>query len=89
MFCEDAPVLVAAIESGIASNDIESTRMAAHSLKSSAAYVGAVFLSEASARVERAAREGNVSQCALLGKTLEALLAHAITALHQVEAKAA
>lgn len=61
LFLEDAPGLVATLSEASQTGDLEAVRMAAHSLKSSAAYVGATELSFSAAEIERAAREGDIA----------------------------
>lgn len=62
MFELNTPGLLESIEAGHASGDSESVRAAAHSLKSSAAYVGAVELSKLSKAIEAAAREERLEE---------------------------
>lgn len=81
MFELNTPGLLETIEAGYAADDSEAVRAAAHSLKSSAAYVGATELSELSKTIETAAREdrlqevleevGRISAC--FSETLSAL----------------
>ena len=56
LFLEDAPRLIARMESASALPDLEAIRDAAHTLKSSSANVGAMALSTAAKRVELGAR---------------------------------
>ncbi|MCY7312631.1 MAG: response regulator [Pseudoxanthomonas sp.] len=56
LFLEDAPRLIAQMESASAAPDLEAMRNAAHTLKSSSANVGAMALSTAAKRVELGAR---------------------------------
>jgi len=56
LFLEDAPRLIAQMESASAAPDLEAMRNAAHTLKSSSANVGAMALSNAAKRVELGAR---------------------------------
>jgi HPt (histidine-containing phosphotransfer) domain-containing protein len=58
LFGRDAPVQIAAIIQGANDSDLSSLRMAAHTLKTTAATVGAVELSGAAERIERAAASG-------------------------------
>lgn len=60
-FLEDAPTRIYAIRDGIQARDIEAVRMAAHTLKSSAANMGAMSLSEQAKKLETLAREGKLS----------------------------
>jgi signal transduction histidine kinase/CheY-like chemotaxis protein/HPt (histidine-containing phosphotransfer) domain-containing protein len=56
LFLEDAPRLIARLESASTIPDLEAMRDAAHTLKSSSANVGAMALSTAAKRVELGAR---------------------------------
>jgi len=58
---------VEAVESG----DLESMRVAAHSMKSSSAYLGANRLAEQCRNIEQAAREGKELECFALAEGLE------------------
>jgi len=60
IFLQESPQLVDSVAQGLACNDLEESRRAAHSLKSSAATVGALRLSAASARIEGVLRSGRV-----------------------------
>lgn len=81
LFAEDAPRHVAGVVEGVAAFDAERVRTAAHTLKSSAANIGALRLATRCARIERAARETNLVACAALGDAIEALLAETLAAL--------
>lgn len=52
MYIEKSPELITAIEEGVAANDCDKVKMAAHTLKSSSAYVGASTLAEVCNQVE-------------------------------------
>jgi CheY-like chemotaxis protein/HPt (histidine-containing phosphotransfer) domain-containing protein len=56
LFLEDAPRLIAQLESASTAPDLDTMRDAAHTLKSSSANVGAMALSTAAKRVELGAR---------------------------------
>ncbi len=58
LFLSNAPLQLEKIKTGLLTGDIEAIRHAAHSLKSAAADVGAMQLSELANTVENAAREG-------------------------------
>jgi HPt (histidine-containing phosphotransfer) domain-containing protein len=60
MYLESAPPLIAQIESGLAEGDLQRVRIAAHTLKSSSANLGARALSGTCAAVEAAARAGTL-----------------------------
>jgi len=55
MYIEKSPELISAIVDGTAANDSDKVKMAAHTLKSSSAYVGASSLAEVCSRVEASA----------------------------------
>ena len=65
VFLEDTPRLVRALEHAAAGPDYDALREAAHSLKSSAANLGAMSLSAAAKRVELAARERSLERPAV------------------------
>ena len=62
VYLEDAPRLVAQLEHAAAHNDPIALRVAAHTLKSSSANVGATTLSDAARRLEHGARDGTLAQ---------------------------
>jgi len=62
VYLEDAPRLIAQLERAAVSNDPIALRVAAHTLKSSSANVGATTLSEAARDLEHGARDGTLSQ---------------------------
>lgn len=57
LFLEDAPRLIGQLEAASAQPDLDAMAMAAHSLKSSSANLGAMALSAAARRIELGARE--------------------------------
>ncbi|MFN8652499.1 MAG: PAS domain S-box protein [Gemmatimonadales bacterium] len=57
LFLEDLPSRIATIREGIAREDLEQARGAAHALKSSAGYIGAMHLSACCKTLELAARQ--------------------------------
>ena len=81
LFADDAPRHVAGVAEGIDALDAERVRTSAHTLKSSAANVGAARLAAACARIERAAREANLVACVAPADGLDALLAETLDAL--------
>ena len=83
LFADDAPRHVAGVADGIEALDPERVRTAAHTLKSSAANVGALRLADACARIERSARESNLVACVAIADELDALLADALGALER------
>lgn len=81
LFEADAPRRVADIGAGNDAFDAETVRTAAHTLKSSAANVGAMRLSARAGQIERAARDANLLACIALADALEALLDETLGAL--------
>jgi len=75
-FLEDAPGLLAQMRSALVSQEAESFRRAAHSMKSNAATFGAMELSALAKELENLGRENNLE----IGNRLEILEA----AYHQV-----
>lgn len=63
IFLTQTPELVKGILGAADSGELETIRTNAHSLKSSAAYVGAVEYSTKMGEIERAAREENLALC--------------------------
>ena len=62
LYLEDAPRLIAQLERAVVGNDPIALRVAAHTLKSSSANVGATTLSEAARDLEHGARDGTLTQ---------------------------
>ena len=89
LFADDAPRHVAGVVEGIEALDAERVRTAAHTLKSSAANVGAARLAALCARIERAAREANLVACVAPGDELDALLAETLEAVRREHGAAA
>ena len=65
LFLDDAPSLIAAIKDGAARQDASALSRAAHTLKSTAATVGAQALSEIAREIEHAAREASIEQASI------------------------
>ncbi|GAB3729943.1 ATP-binding protein [Luteimonas pelagia] len=65
VFLEDAPSLVEKLEQAALEPDFEGLRESAHALKSSAANLGAMALSQAAKRVELGARTGTLDRPAV------------------------
>ena len=61
VYLEDAPRLMGQLEHAAASGDPIKLRVAAHTLKSSSANVGAITLSEAARELEHGARDGTLA----------------------------
>lgn len=62
LFENNSPDLIDAIEQGFKTGDNDSVRAAAHSLKSSAAYIGGAELSSMCKKIEKAAANDNLSE---------------------------
>ena len=77
VYLEDSPRLIAQLERAAVGNDLIALRVAAHTLKSSSANVGATTLSEAARDLEHRAREGTLANP-------EALVARIVTEFAQV-----
>ncbi|MEO5963486.1 MAG: ATP-binding protein [Thermomonas sp.] len=77
VYLEDAPRLIAQLERAAVGGDPIALRVAAHTLKSSSANVGATTLSEAARDLEEGARDGSL-------KKPEAKVAHIVTEFAQV-----
>ncbi len=77
VYLEDAPRLIAQLERAAVGNDPIALRVAAHTLKSSSANVGARTLSDAARDLEHGARDGTLGQP-------EALVARIVTEFAQV-----
>lgn len=60
LFIESTPSLLQDIDAGVRSGDLVRLKIAAHTLKSSAANVGAAVLSDMARRLEAAARDGSL-----------------------------
>lgn len=72
VFADTTPDGVKAIVEAAAAGDLETIRTAAHSIKSSAAYVGATRFSTRMADIERAARDEDLPTCRNLTVDIEA-----------------
>ena len=62
LYLEDAPRLIAQLERAVVGNDPIALRVAAHTLKSSSANVGATTLSDAARDLEHGARDGTLAK---------------------------
>ena len=78
LYLEDAPRLIAQLERAVVGNDPIALRVAAHTLKSSSANVGARTLSDAARELEHGARDGTLDKP-------EALVARIVTEFAQVK----
>lgn len=89
LFKTESPKTLSSLVEGIDSMDMESVRVAAHTLKSASAYVGASELSERCKDLERAAHDQNFPACIALGDGVEDIFADSCTALDHIMSKAA
>ncbi|MFK7997630.1 MAG: Hpt domain-containing protein [Granulosicoccus sp.] len=71
VFKSESPKAIASMQQGLESSDFSAVRNAAHTLKSSSAYVGAKAFSELCRDLETAARENNYTACVVLAYELE------------------
>ncbi|HSG09834.1 MAG TPA: Hpt domain-containing protein [Longimicrobiales bacterium] len=85
IFLANAPVRMTQIRSGASGADISEAERGAHSLKSSAANLGAVRVREMASEMERAAVEGDLNRVRELLPSLEAAFVDAIAALKTVK----
>jgi len=89
LFKSESLKAIAAILEGLDTEDLQSVRNAAHTLKSSSAYVGAKALSERCRDLEGAARDENEIACIILGDGIEELFEMCCVELDQYMAKVA
>lgn len=89
LFKTETPKTLASMVEGIDSMDMEAVRVAAHTLKSSSAYVGALDLSERCKELERAAHDQNFPACIALGDGVEDIFTDSCIALDERMSKAA
>jgi len=73
VFKSESPKTIASMQEGLAVGDLEAVRNAAHTLKSSSAYVGAKVFSDVCRDLEGAAREKNYTGCVVLAYELDDL----------------
>jgi len=73
-FDKSIPALMSELETGVAELDAEKIRMPAHTMKSSAANLGALAFSNQCAALETMAREGNLTDAQAEFETLQKLL---------------
>lgn len=89
LFKSESPKTIANMLEGIDTADMDAVRVAAHTLKSSSAYVGASELSERCKELERAAHDQNFPACMALGDSVEDLFQGSCEALNSRINKAA
>jgi HPt (histidine-containing phosphotransfer) domain-containing protein len=84
LFLEHAPQKLSAIRDAAERKDARGLQMAAHSLKSSSAYVGAMRLSALCKEMEEMGRSGSMEGVAEKARDLTAEFLHAKAALEEV-----
>jgi signal transduction histidine kinase/DNA-binding response OmpR family regulator len=82
-FVETSPTLVAQVSAGLAESDADQVQHAAHSLKSSSQYIGALPLSRLCLDLETLARQHDLGGTAGLARKLEREHARVMSALDQ------
>ena len=85
LFLENSPTRMEQIRSGVEGGDLKEAERAAHSLKSSAANLGAEELRALAAEMERTAGTRDQEAVKLLFESLNTAYAKAIAALKTVE----
>lgn len=81
LFRTESPKCIQQVEEGLETVDMPGIRDAAHTLKSSSAYLGAKSLSERCRDLETAAREENFPGCVALGNDLRDLFENSLEEL--------
>ena len=71
IFLNDTPDGIATIHRAMTAGDLDTVRTKAHSIKSSAAYLGATAFSSQMSQLERAARENDLQACAAICKDID------------------
>ena len=89
LFEGETPKAIRTMLDAVETREIDTIRDAAHTLKSSSAYVGAVALSARCRELERAARAGNLPACVVVADALEDDYAEAIAELLPLTTRAA
>lgn len=85
LFLKNSPSRIEQIRAGVDTGDIRETEKGSHSLKSSAANVGAHAVRTISAALERAAHDGNVDEVTRLVPELERAYEQARGALEAIQ----
>lgn len=83
LFRSQTPPLLDQLEQGLEQDDLEAVAVAAHTLKSSSAHVGARELAERCRQLESVARDGNHPACHALGDGVGELFELSLKALDQ------
>lgn len=89
LFEQNCPGSIDEIEQGLVNSDLEAVKAASHSMKSSAAYLGALELSEQCKQIERSAREEDLQACTACAEGLRSCYEESLFALKPLVAKAA
>jgi HPt (histidine-containing phosphotransfer) domain-containing protein len=89
LFAKDSPAAISAIVAAVETGNLEEIRVAAHSMKSSSAYLGANRLSEQCKNIEQAARNGSELECMAYCEGIEDEFEGALAELQQIVEKAA
>lgn len=89
LFKMESPKSIESMQTGLDSVDMDAVRVAAHTLKSSSAYVGALELSAQCKELEKAAHEQNFAACIAIGDSIEELFLESCAALDARMRKAA
>jgi len=84
-FLDDAPTQLETMASALAENDSERFRRAAHSLKSNAATLGALSLSESSKELEMIGKSGDISAASPKLDALGEAYAKVVSALEEYQ----
>ncbi len=84
LYFDSAPPLIAQLKTGFAENDLNAIRLAAHSLKSSSANLGAVALSQMCGKIEAAARAGSIGEDIPDANAVEVEYGRVVSALRAV-----
>lgn len=85
LFLENSPARMEQIRGGVTSGDVGESEKGAHSLKSSAANVGAMRVRDIATEMERVAGGGDAAGVQALLPSLETAFGEAIGALETVE----
>ena len=89
LFVAQTPEAIATIKTSVKTEDLGSVRVSAHSVKSSAAYVGAQNFSNRLANIEKAAHGGDLAQCQVLVADIDQHAQSVIDELLALQAKVA
>lgn len=85
LFLETTPALIATIHEAVIGEDMETLRNMAHSLKGSAANIGALSLRYLSYEIENAATENDLGEARRLAKHLQNEMENLKKALNEID----